>query len=146
MKFRTTSFTKINYRQQINSPKNLFRVMEMYRKSKLVQCEICGKLCYARGIKSHIRLKHELKITHVTSELKLPEMLLKLRPKLNDHIKRVIESADPDSATRRCCRCETPTLKSEMFNPTGGIYDGPGGCAYCTDCNFIRHGILDQSV
>lgn len=44
------------------------------RTSKKVKCEICGKVVFARGLKSHIRLLHELKIenvTQVTEKVKL---------------------------------------------------------------------------
>jgi hypothetical protein len=40
-------------------------------KSKKVNCEICNKEVYARGLKSHLRLKHKLKITQVTTQVKL---------------------------------------------------------------------------
>lgn len=34
--------------------------------SELVKCDICGKEVYARGIGSHLRLAHQLKVTTVT--------------------------------------------------------------------------------
>jgi hypothetical protein len=35
-------------------------------------CDICGMLCYARGLKNHIRLKHKLKISEITTQVNKP--------------------------------------------------------------------------
>jgi hypothetical protein len=34
-------------------------------KSKMMQCDVCGKEVYARGLQSHMRLLHSLKIKSV---------------------------------------------------------------------------------
>jgi len=41
-------------------------------KSKKVKCDICGKEVYARGLKSHVRLLHELNITDITTKVSIP--------------------------------------------------------------------------
>ena len=38
-------------------------------KSRQVKCDICGKTFAARGIKSHMRLMHHLKVTEQVSEI-----------------------------------------------------------------------------
>jgi len=38
--------------------------------SKLVPCDHCGKMVHERGLISHVRLKHKLKITQVTTQVK----------------------------------------------------------------------------
>ncbi len=39
------------------------------KRSKKIVCPICGKIIFARGYKSHIRLKHHIKVTEVVKEI-----------------------------------------------------------------------------
>ncbi len=39
------------------------------KSSKKIICPICGKIIFARGYKSHIRLKHHMKVKEVVKEI-----------------------------------------------------------------------------
>jgi hypothetical protein len=45
--------------------------MKIHKKSKDVNCPICGKICKSRGLKSHLRLLHNIKIEVEVKEIDL---------------------------------------------------------------------------
>ena len=56
--------------------------------SKKVKCDICGQICYARGIKTHLRLKHNLKITEIVTQVKKP-MTQVIKPLTKTRLKSI---------------------------------------------------------
>lgn len=64
------------------------------------ECPICGKIVHSRGLFSHIRLAHQLKITEVTSE-KLP--ITQVKDLNNSGITKVIQQKylDRDNSSER---------------------------------------------
>jgi hypothetical protein len=56
----------------------------MKRKSGVqVKCDICGKLVFERGLKSHIRLLHKLKLTHITQ---VTQVATQVKTKVNTKV------------------------------------------------------------
>lgn len=71
-----------------------------------VKCEICGKMVFPRGLKSHIRLQHELNVVETTRVLDIP---VKIEGNSTTEVKKIIEINNvytPLAKPRvECCRC-----------------------------------------
>jgi ribosomal protein S27E len=81
----------------------------MRRKSDTkVKCEICGKMVFPRGLKSHIRLQHELSVVETTKVLDIP---VKVEGNSTTEVKKIIEVNNVYTPLAKpkveCCRCGT---------------------------------------
>ncbi len=86
--------------------------------SQTVKCDLCGKSVFARGLKSHLRLAHKVKMTQVTAQT---------APAITNG--NILISNSPESITRviETIRTYTPIPPSEK--------------CYCHSCGEdIDHG------
>lgn len=71
-----------------------------------VKCEICGKMVFPRGLKSHIRLQHELNVVEITKVLDIP---VKIEGNSSTEVKKIMEVKNVYTPLAKpkveCCRC-----------------------------------------
>lgn len=89
--------------------------------SLLVDCDICGKPVFQRGLKSHIRLQHKLNVKEVTKVIK---PITQVKKQGNTHVmqvKEVIEVTKEYTEYQlpqvKCCRCGC-SIKANMSPAT----------------------------
>lgn len=82
----------------------------MKRKSgKKVACEICGKFVFERGLKSHIRLAHNLKIKETTEVVKTPAQVKDRGTTVISETYKVVKEYTPNGPTTvNCYKCRKP--------------------------------------
>lgn len=105
----------------------------MKRKPSLqVKCDICGKLVFQRGLKSHIRLQHKLKInetTKVITQVKEPITQVNTT-QVKETIEITREYTEYKFPIVRCCRCGHD-VKTKMAPAT---LTRLSGCIACESC------------
>lgn len=91
-------------------------------KSKLTPCPVCGKMCRERGLKSHMRLLHQLKITEVSQVKKEKTQVVLRDTKVNTQeiiTTRVIE-------TKKTLESEKKRDWSADLERAAAFYSGGG--------------------
>lgn len=54
-----------------------------------VPCDVCGKMVFQRGLKSHLRLQHNLKVREITKVLETTPTQVKIKPQNSSKSKNI---------------------------------------------------------